>query len=208
MTRDADNDNSSGHSVQSSEPAQHAWQGLSHGNAALADQPSQDYVDNGNADEAEQDNDQASSKSASHAGEATGRDEASGKTVDSPPESSQQELTSPTSPIPNSDAIPVAALGISMPHRPVPAERSVEVRQPQSRRHASLNEAPADLGKRGSEHLFNRPPSAARVQPEPSPMEKAINTKPRVPVTSQPGFLAGLVVALMCGGAYYGYLVL
>ena len=68
MTRDADNDNSSGHSVQSSEPAQHAWQGLSHGNAALADQPSQDYVDNGNADEAEQDNDQASSKSASHAG--------------------------------------------------------------------------------------------------------------------------------------------
>ena len=207
MTRDADNDNSSGHSARSSEQGQQAWQGLSQGNAALADQPAQEYCDNGNPIETKQEIEQADPKSASHDGEAAGTGEAASDIAVSPPESNQQELTSPTGPIPNSHAIPVAALGISMPHRPIPAGRSVELREPRVRRHPRRAEAPADLGKPGSEHLFNRPPGATRVQPEPSPMEKAINTKPRAPVTSQPGFLAGLVAALVCGGAFYSYLV-
>ena len=173
----------------------------------MADQPAQEYVENGNPIETKQEFEQADSKSASHDGEAVGTDEAASETIASSLESDQQELTSPTAPIPNSHAIPVAALGISMPHRPIPAGRSVDLREPRVRRHPRRAEASADLGKRGSEHLFNRQPGSTRVQPEPSPMEKAINTKPRAPVTSQPGFLAGLVAALVCGGAFYSYLV-
>ena len=203
MTRDADNDNPTGVAARKQAHAQEqvqSWQGQSHGNAALADQPEPHIEDQILEDEID------------HSAEPVENEPAVGPP--SLPETSIIETAATGSAvqhasglIPNSNAIPISALGISIPRRPIPAvqQTEVQVRAPQApvrrRQHS------ADLGKQGSEHLFNLPPRPAQQQAEPSPMEQAINAKPRTPLTSQPGFLAGLVAALVSGGAVYGYLV-
>ena len=199
MTRDADNDNPirAAAREQAQQEVQ-SWQGLSQGNAALADQPVPDALDQ--VPELDDQQQIAPDESEQQTAEAVG-----------PPDLPQADIARPSEDqsvrsIPNTNAIPISALGIAVPQRPIPAEPQVglQVRAPSAP--ARPRRKPADLGRQGSEHLFNLPPRPARQQAEPSPMEKAINVKPRTPLTSQPGFVAGLVAALVSGGFMYGYL--
>ena len=236
MTRDADNDNSSGAAARQQAHAEEhvqSWQGLSHGNAALADQPEPHIADQILEDEVDLDIATAESAPTSEAVSPPNLPETSALDT-SLPESSLPETSVPetsvrepsltetiiaetgvagtqvdlaTGSIPTSNAIPIRALGISIPQRPIPAARQTEIQVRAPQRQVRRRQRPVDLGKQGSEHLFNLPPRPEPPQAEPSPMEQAINAKPRSPLTSQPGFLAGLVAALVSGGAIYGYLV-
>ncbi len=201
MTRDADNDNPtvSGAGNRAQASAQ-SWQTRSEGNAALAAEPAAEVEDQEHIYE------QAEQREPE-------RSEAEQVTETALPPSLPEAAFSDgtnsglTASLPNSNAIPISALGVSIPHRPIPAVHGtgLQVRMPSKAAHR--HQLSRDLGKQGSEHLFNLPPRPEPHRAEPSPMEKAINAKPRTPLTSQPGFVAGLVAALVSGGAIYGYLV-
>lgn len=225
MTRDADNDNPGGALRRALEREQ-SWQNMSDGNAALAHQPAvqsdhQSGLQPDHQDVERPDSDVGEQASAISSDELELQDQPAqmvDQLVDQPARG-EHDIAAPViettaGVIPSSNAIPISALGIAMPHRPTPAVRRTAL-QPapvpapaQTRARARRRPRPADLGKQGSEHLFNRPPGAPAGQAEPSPMEKAINAKPRKPLTAQPGFVAGLASALVFGAAFYAYLVL
>ncbi|MEM6498502.1 MAG: hypothetical protein AAF709_17480 [Pseudomonadota bacterium] len=203
MTRDADNDNSAAAARLRPDQAQ-SWQGMSHGNAALADRLAADMNTYAASEfQSSADGDGAIAVAAAD----TLRGSATAEPVNNDFESNNATAgwTVATS-IPSSDALPIEVLGLATPHRPIPAARQMQLEpRPLSRPRTRRQPHEADLGKQGNAHLFNIPPEAA--QPEQSPMEQAINVKPRSSLTSQPGFLAGLVAALVIGGGYYAYLV-
>ncbi len=202
MTRDADNDNSTAASRRAHEHAQ-SWQGMTHGNAALADRLAADIGPDAAGDFHSSTGGETSVEASLAE---TFPDSGTAEPVSSNFENQVAAHGWAAAPgIPSSDAVPIEVLGIATPHRPIPAARQTQIKPRPARPRTRRQTNASDLGKQGNAHLFNIPPEAA--QPEQSPMEQAINVKPRPPLTSQPGFLAGLVAALVCGGGYYAYLV-
>ncbi|MEM7747977.1 MAG: hypothetical protein AAF346_06965 [Pseudomonadota bacterium] len=215
MTRDADNDNSTAASRRGNDQVR-SWQGMSHGNAALADRLAAEIgTDAASEIQSSIGSEAAVDQPAIEAGLSGGPTEPGNSDFEGH-DASVDWSAAPDIPnipgipsIPSFDAVPIEVLGIATPHRPIPAARQTQIEpRPVARPKTRRQSHSADLGKQGNAHLFNLPPNAAPAgQPEPSPMEQAINVKPRPPLTSQPGFLAGLVAALVCGGGYYSYLI-
>ena len=105
-----------------------------------------------------------------------------------------------------SDAVPLETLGFEPPHRPAPQSTALQVYNDLRAQEIALARSQRVVGS-ANPHLFNiQPDLKASVE---AGTQKAFAAVPPStgPLTSQPGFLAGLIAAAVIGAGLYAYLV-